>query len=757
MIFGLLPSKYADGYLLWCVGAFGVEMNYSDKEKIWSLRYAESAESREAVLRLAAELDISPITAKLIYNRGYKSPEAAKGFIRTGIESLHDPYLMKDMDLAVKRIARALRDGERITVYGDYDVDGVTSVSLTYLYLKAQGASIDYYIPSRNKEGYGVSRLGIDKLYERGTTLIITVDTGITATDEVEYAKGLGIDTVVTDHHECYASLPKAEAVVNPHRPDCEYPFCELAGVGVAFKLLCALEEHLHPELSKVECARNICDGYVDLTAIGTVADVMPVCDENRFIVDQGIKKISATDRCGLAALIETASSTESNSQPAVGNTHKQKKRKVNTGFIGFTLAPRINAAGRISSAEKAVELLLCEDYEEALSKAQELCEINLCRQVEENRIAEQAYKMIEQTHNFETDKVIILDNDSWQQGIIGIVSSRITEKYGLPSILISYEGATRGFASSDDIGKGSGRSIKGLNLVDALGYCEDVLEKFGGHELAAGLSVRRGNVETFREKINEYAAAHLTDEDIKIKYEADCEISYHDVTMELVQEIDMLEPFGVSNAAPLFLLRDLEIDKIISLGAGNHCKIFFMGEEHNISAVFFGVPASKLDFCRGEKVDILCRLGINEFRGVRSLQFILQDIRMSENFASQRITEKEKYRKISGGGEFSASDDILPTRDEVAAVYRFLRYEIGLGHSVFSDRALKSRVDTCIDMGINYVKLRFILDILTDMRVMSVTEISGDIFEFHLCENVQKTSIESSDTFKMLTANRKG
>ena len=738
-------------------GAFGEEMNYTDKEKIWSLRYVESAESREAVLRLAAHLGISPITAKLIYTRGYTSPDDAKGFIHTDIESLHNPYLMRDMRPAVERIARAIEDGENITVYGDYDVDGVTSVSLAYLYFKSQGAKIDYYIPSRNKEGYGVSKLGIDKLCERGTSLIITVDTGITANSEVEYAKGLGIDTVVTDHHECHATLPLAEAVVNPHRPDCEYPFKELAGVGVVFKLVCAFEEYLNPELSEVECWRNICEGYVDLVAIGTVADVMPVCDENRFIVDMGIKKISVTDRCGLAALIETANSTDSNSHPAVGHAQKPKKRKVNTGFIGFTLAPRINAAGRISTAEKAVELLLSDDYDKALEKARELCEINHCRQVEENRIAEQAYKMIEETHDFEKDRVIILDADSWQQGIIGIVSSRITEKYGLPSILISYEGATRGFASDDDIGKGSGRSIKGLNLVGALSHCEDILEKFGGHELAAGLSVRRGNVDTFRKKINEYAAQYLTDEDIKIRYEADCEITPSEVTMSLVSEVDMLEPFGVSNPAPLFLVRDMEIDKIISLGAGNHSKIFFMGEGNNVSAVYFGVSASKLDFLRGEKVDILCRLGINEFRGVKSLQFIVQDIRMSENFASQTIIEKDRYARISGGEEFSSSEDIVPTRDEIAAVYRFLRYEIGLGHSVFSYRTLKSRVDTCLDTGINYVKLRFILDVLVDIKVMSVTEISGDIFEIQIYENAQKTSIESSPIFKMLVSNRKG
>lgn len=729
-------------------------MNFTEKEKIWSLRYVEDVQSRETVLRLADELNISHVCAKLIYNRGYGDAKAARAFLNTQIDSLHDPYILKDMRPAVERIAKAIAAGESITVYGDYDVDGVTSVSLAYLYFKSQGAKIDYYIPSRNKEGYGVSVAGIDKLHARGTTLMITVDTGITANDEVEYAKSLGIDTVVTDHHECHASLPLAVAVVNPHRPDCNYPFSELAGVGVVFKLVCAFEEYMHPELSGTECASRVCENYVDLVAIGTVADVMPIRDENRYIVSAGIKKISETDRCGLAALIETASATSSNSQPALSHVHKPKKRRVNTGFIGFTLAPRINAAGRISSAEKAVELLLCEDYNEALVKAQELCEINLCRQIEENRIAEQAYKMIEQTHDFDRHKVIVLDNDSWQQGIIGIVSSRITEKYGLPSILISYEGATRGFASQDDVGKGSGRSIKGLNLVNALTACEELLERYGGHELAAGLSVRRGSVDLFREKINEYAAQHLTDEDTKIRYEADCELEIGEATMSLAQEIEMLEPFGVANSTPTFLVRDLEIDRIISLGAGNHSKIFFGGEAQGISAVCFGVAASKLDYSRGERVDILCQLAINEFRGVKSLQFITQDIRMSENYTSQRIVDKKRYSEILGGADFSATEDIVPTRDEVAGVYKFLRYEIGHGHSVFSDRALKSQIDNCVHSGISYIKLRLILNILDDMKVMSVTELSGELFEFHIYENAQKTSIENSQIFRMLTAN---
>lgn len=734
-------------------GDCGDEMNYTNKEKIWSLRYTDGdVQAREAVLRLSEELKISPVCAKLIYNRGYRTADKAREFLNTDISMLHDPYLMKDMERATERICRALEKNEKITVYGDYDVDGVTSVSLLYLYLKSHGADIDYYIPSRNKEGYGVSVSAIDKLAQRGTELIITVDTGITATKEVEYAKGLGIDTVVTDHHECYASLPCADAVINPHRPDCGYPFCDLAGVGVVFKLVCALEEYLNPRCGKPECAQRIVEKYIDLVAIGTVADVMPLCDENRFIVDRGIRKIAVTDRTGLSALIEASYLSGSNAQPAVGQS-KQKRRKINTGFIGFTLAPRINAAGRISSAQKAVELLLCEDMAEAQIKAQELCEINLCRQIEENRIAEQAYKMIEQSHNFDKDKVIILDDDSWQQGIIGIVSSRITEKYGLPSILISYEGATRGFACSDDIGKGSGRSIKGLNLVNALNACEDLLEKFGGHALAAGLSVRRGNVALFREKFNQYVSEHLTEEDIKVRYEADCELDISEATMDLVRGIDMLEPFGVANSAPVFIIRNLEIDKITSLGAGNHSKIFFMGEAQHINAVCFGVSASKLDFCRGDKIDILCQLSVNEFRGTKTLQFIVQDLRISETYMKSVNEGRKRYADILKGGQFSASENIIPSRDEVATVYKLLRGELSTGHTLISDRTLKSYIDISSDGSIGYVKLRFILDIINDMKVMDITEVSENIFEFQINQNARKTSIEASQTFKMLSS----
>ncbi len=720
------------------------------KEKLWILNECDGANSAHAIAKIARKLSIHPIIAKLLYSRGYTDEASARNFVRMESEMLCNPFQMKDMARGIERIEKAIQRKEKIVVYGDYDVDGVTSVCTLYLYLKSKGAIIDYHIPNRAGEGYGVSRAAIEQIKENGASLIITVDTGITANAEVEYASELGIDFVITDHHECHSDLPRAVAVINPHRPDCQYPFKELAGVGVVFKFISAYEEKVCRK-SRREAALKIFAEYADLVAIGTIADVMPIKSENRIIVSYGLKMIENTERPGLLALIE-ASSTKDGQK----SDRRKKRTKITSGFVGYTLAPRINAAGRIKSAEIAVEMFLAENLDKARAISEELCQANKERQNEENKIMKEAFALLENM-NVEDSRVIVLDADTWHHGVIGIVSSRLTEKYSKPSILVSFEGNDADTPSGEHIGKGSGRSIKGLNLVGALSYCEDILEKFGGHELAAGLSVRRGNVDIFRKKINEYASQCLTDEDVKIRYEADCEITPAEVTMSLVQEIDMLEPFGVSNSAPLFLVRDLEIDKIISLGAGNHSKIFFMGDENNISAVCFGVSASKLDFLRGERVDILCRLGINEFRGVKSLQFIVQDIRMSENFSSQRIVEKERYIRISGGEEFSSSEDILPTRDEIAAVYRFLRYEAGLGHTVFSYRTLKSRIDTCLDKGINYVKLRFILDVLVDIKVMSVTEISGDIFEIQICENAQKTSIESSQTFKKLMANRKG
>lgn len=612
-------------------------MSFNEKKKVWSLRYTPgNRDADDIVSAIAKEHGVSEVSAKLIYNRGYADRGSVATFLSPTVDDLYDPYLMMDMDKAVNRISKALENGERITVYGDYDVDGVTAVTLIYLYLKNLGADVDYYIPSRSKEGYGLSQMSLDALKEKGTGLIITVDTGITANDEAEYARELGIEMVITDHHECYGELPEACAVVNPHRPDCPYPFKELAGVGVVFKLVCAYEimrsaKCGEGDIEYVDASvQRVFNEYADLAAIGTVADVMPLIEENRIIVKHGLASLSETEREGLAALIEAASNPTANTRAAVSEGSGAKKRKINAGFIGFALAPRINAAGRISSAEKAVELLLSSDPEVAFEKAQELCEINLRRQKEENAIAEAAYKIIEETHDFENDRVIVLDDDTWQQGIIGIVSSRITEKYGLPSILISFDGATKGYASFDDMGKGSGRSIKGMNLVDALDYCRDLLVRFGGHELAAGLTVMRCNIDEFRKRINDYAREHLTDDLSCIRYVADCELGSEEIDISLANEISALEPFGVANPTPVFLVKGLSVNKIISMGSGKHSKLLLESGERNLQAVYFGMPASSLEFYPGEQVDILCQINVNEYRGQTAVQLVVQDIKLS-------------------------------------------------------------------------------------------------------------------------------
>ena len=726
-------------------------MSFNEKKKVWSLRYTPgNREADDIISVIARENGISYVTAKLIYNRGYCTSDSVDAFLNPAVEGFHDPYLMMDMEKAVTRIRESLDRGDKITVYGDYDVDGVTSVTLIYLYLKELGADIDYYIPSRSKEGYGLSQMSLDNLKENGTKLIITVDTGITANAEVEYAKSLGIEMVITDHHECHEHLPEACAVVNPHRPDCPYPFKELAGVGVVFKLVCAFEAMRCGGGNKRESIERVFRKYADLAAIGTVADVMPLIDENRIIVREGLASLDDTEREGLAALIEAASNPQSENR-AVGEAFPAKKRKINAGFIGFALAPRINAAGRISSAEKAVELLLSEEPIQAAEMARELCEINVRRQKEENAIAEAAYKTIEETHDFENDRVIVLNDDTWQQGIIGIVSSRITEKYGLPSILISFDGSTKGTPSLDDLGKGSGRSIKGLNLVDALDHCKDLLVRFGGHELAAGLTVMRCNIDEFRKRINDYARENLTEDLSCIRYMADCELNYDEISMSLANEISILEPFGVANAAPVFMVRGLQVSKIISMGAGKHTKLLLGRGEHNFQAVCFGMSAASLEIFPGEYIDLMCQISINEFRGQKSVQLVVQDVRLSEDTSARYGSEMERYHQVLSGASFSEEEDILPTRADIAEIYKLLRRENLNGNTLFNYRAFKLYVADHCRKNMSLAKIRFALNILDDIHVCRVDGEESDFFSVEVNRNAAKTNIELSETYRRL------
>ncbi len=726
------------------------------KEKVWSLVECDAQDERQ-IRAISEKTGLSDICAKLVYNRGYRTPEQATSFLSAEISALHDPFLMKDMDKAVERIKQAVINGEMITIYGDYDVDGVTAVTVAYLYIKSLGGIVNYYIPSREKEGYGLSHKALDFLSKVGTKLIVTVDTGITAVEEAEYAAELGMEMVITDHHECHASIPDAVAVVNPHRPDCTYPFAELAGVGVIFKLVCACEIAFNEECDPIECVQGACDEFIDLVAIGTVADVMPLIDENRYIVKRGLEQIGKTGRVGLEALIDASNNPTTNGvKPAVGDAPK-KKRKINAGFIGYGLAPRINAAGRISNAEKAVELLLSETYAEAEEKALELCEINLRRQLEENRIAEQAYKIIEQTHDFEHDKVIVISDDTWQQGIVGIVSSRVTEKYGLPSILISFDGATRGFSCLDDVGKGSGRSIKGLNLVDALSHCEEFLIRYGGHELAAGLTIMRCDIDRLRQSINEYANECLSDDKIGlVKYEADCELSLGDVSMNLAQEINELEPFGVANRTPDFLIRGLTVQRIISMGAGKHTKLILTQGQHSVHALYFGMPTAKLDIYCGEMVDLICQININEFRNVSTVQLLITDIRLSLPYAKYLADDTERYEKVRSGDLSVCTPSDIPDRADVGDIFRLLRNETNQGQNMFSDRSILNTIGLYSLRRYGLLKIKLILDVLSELNIIDLDVTVPGCYMINVNNRTGKTNLESSELYNRLLGLKK-
>ncbi len=697
---------------------------------------------------IARDLDVTLPTAQLLYNRGCTSAEAARRFLAKEEEQLHDPYLMKDMDKAVKRILQSMKDGEKIVIYGDYDVDGVTSVSSLYLYLQSCGAQVDYYIPCRSGEGYGVSEGAIRKLYEDGCRLIITVDTGITAAEEAKVAKELGMGFVVTDHHECHGDLPVADAVVNPRRPDCPYPFKELAGVGVVFKLLCALEMAQNPQEGAVACVRRVSKVYGDLVAIGTVADVMPLQDENRLIVSYGLALIDDSDRPGLIELIDASSAT----------SRYNTKRKITASFIGYTIAPRINAAGRIRDASLAVELFLAPDCETAAPIAKELCDINHQRQEAENAIVEQAYAKIAMEHDFEKDPVVVLDHETWHHGVIGIVASRVTEKYGCPSILISFEGSPEG-RNADDMGKGSGRSVKGLNLVEVLSSCSDLLEKFGGHELAAGLSIKRENLPLFRRRINERARECLGEADRTATLYAECELTPEDVTMEQANQLYYLEPYGASNPVPVFALRNIMLYDVTLVGGGKHTRLTLKIGNNYVKAMCFRSTLSELDVYPGDEVDLLFTLDVNEFQNQKSLQLIVKDVRLSEEQFGIENAERALYESMRHGSSRDeigldplSAQSLIPDRNDFAAVYKTLCKELRVEHEIFSVRALQHLLKSS-GIKLGYVKLRYILEIFNELNLIGVCprDDEKEIFVFRYIYQHTKTNLDKSSIYKKL------
>ncbi len=627
-------------------------------EKEWVVTKYDQKEISD----LSKKLNISPVLAKLLTKRGYTNAEIAENFLKKDFSFFHSPFLMKDMEKGAKLLAECISLSKKILIWGDYDVDGVTSVTLLLKYIKSLGATCDYYIPKRTDDGYGLNDKVINEYIKKGFGLIITVDSGITATNEIANAKAQGINVIVTDHHECRDKLPDADAVINPKRPDCNYPFKELAGVGVAFKFACAAEMIISG-ITHADACKKLINAYSEFIAIGTIADVMPICDENRIIVAKGLDSIANTKNLGLEALIE---------ESGLNAQASPKKKKITSVTVGFILAPRINAAGRMETSKIAVDLFMSQSQEEAAQLAHTLGEINKRRQLLENESLTLALDKIHTQCNIQKDKILVLDDDTWHHGIIGIVASRITEKYNLPSILISFKNEIPN--SDPEIGKGSARSIKGMNLVKSLASCNELLQKFGGHELAAGLSIKRSDLSMFRTKINEYAKKAFENVNLKKTLDIDCELNENEITIKLANEIGKLEPFGLSNNVPIFSCNDMQISSIIPIGDGKHTKIGLEKNGFTVMGLLFGTPTNAFHFTNGDSVDVAFNLDINNFKNQQSIQMIIRDIipnKHQRDIISQHIY---KYESMTNDQLCKISSHEIPTRTDFARLYTALK-----------------------------------------------------------------------------------
>ena len=596
----------------------------------------------EAAARLTAA-GYPCLVSAVLASRGIGTAEEAAAFLEHEQRLTYSPYLMADMDKAVARVQQALADHEKIAVFGDYDVDGITATCILVDYLQGRGADVLHYIPRRIEDGYGLSCDAIEGLYQKGARLLITVDCGITGVEEVDFANSLGMDVVITDHHECKETLPRAAAVVDPHRPDCPYPFKHLAGCGVALKLALALGG---PDREEALFSR-----YCTLAAIGTVADVMQMSGENRTIVSRGLAAIEHSDFIGLHALLKEAGLAG---------------REITSVQIGFVLAPRINAAGRMGAADKAAELLLCSDPAEAERMARDLCALNRERQNVEQTIYSQAEEMIARLPDRDRS-ALVLESSRWHQGVVGIVASRLSEKYSRPSFMIHLNGAT---------GKGSCRSWGGFNLFAALESCKDLLLGFGGHELAAGFTIEEGNIPAFRQRMNDYARSFRGGEAPVSVLDVDVAITHPSaVTLEELEALSALEPYGSGNARPVFCLLGATLLRTQNVGQNRHLKLRLGKGSAQFDGIFFSTVAEDCGCKAGDRVDAAFYLQINEFRGSRTVQLQMVDLRPSLWASGREQESLDLTARCTMHQPIPARDArrLLPTRDQFAAAWRFL------------------------------------------------------------------------------------
>ena len=559
--------------------------------KKWQIYQTDENKVKE----IQEKYKINKLLATILVNREITEKRQIEKFLNPKRNDFYNPYEMPDMEKAIERIIKAIENNEKIIIYGDYDVDGITSVTVLKSFLEERGIHVSEYIPNRLEEGYGLNKKAVEYIAKQGNQLMITVDCGISAIEEVEYANKLGIETIVTDHHETGEELPKAIAVVDTKRKDNKYPFRNLAGVGVVFKLIQAISQRL--DLPEKEYLK-----YLDIVCIGTISDIVPLVDENRVIVKLGLKLVEQTKNLGLKAILEASGYS-----------------KIDSNTISFGVAPRINACGRMGHQEEALKLFLSKDGEEVQELTQKLNEYNRLRQETEKQIYNESIIQIEEKDLADRNTIVVMGK-GWHHGVIGIVSSRITELYFKPSILLCEE---------EDYGKGSGRSIPGFDLYEALTQCKDTIDKFGGHSMAVGINVKKEKFEEFKEKLEKIAKEKHTEEIVPI-LKIDALINLDEIDKEMVESLKELEPFGEANKMPLFAFKNLKIDSIRALSEGKHLKLTLKDDRNIVNAIGFNLGELSTEYKIGDKIDVVGNLEINSFNGVDNIQINMKDMMKS-------------------------------------------------------------------------------------------------------------------------------
>ena len=652
----------------------------------------------------------APLTAMVLAARGLETGAQADAYLDCNAP-LPDPFLMTDMDLAAGRVGLAMARGEKIAVFGDYDVDGITSTCLLTDFLRRHGADCISYIPGRLEEGYGLNAIAIHQLHQEGVKLIITVDCGITAVAEAELCRELGIDLVITDHHECKQTLPRAAAVVDPHRPDGGYPHKNLSGVGVAFKLACAL----------CGSAEDVLAEYADMVCLGTVADVMPLQGENRVFVSRGLEALRNTRRPGIAALM-----AECGCAPET----------LSASSIGFMLAPRINAAGRMGRIELAVELFLTDDPDRAQTVARQLCELNRQRQAVESEIYSQAISMLPQG---QPPEAIVLADESWHQGVIGIVASRIAEEYCCPAFLICLDG---------EHGKGSSRSHGGFNLFASLTTLAPLLEGYGGHELAAGFNITRSNIPEFRSQLCRLAAGFYRDDTPRTQLDVDCAVSPEMLTIRGIDGLSVLEPCGNGCPKPVLMVKNLTIERIQMVGGGRHMRLRLRSGRTVLNAIYFSANPETASVQPGDVVDIAFTPQINEFRGERSVQMNVLDIRPS--CSAEASVETGAYRALLEDRITPAeAASLLPDRATLAIIWRYLA-AAPEGMIQEAPICLTRKIVRWSGQPLSLGQLITCLDIFRDVGLLDLTRLHKH-YQIRLTPGTEKADIQTSRTLQRL------